>query len=117
MESVARLVDGISHHINNQLVGIIGNLDFAEEESPNKVTDYLSNVRNSADRITDLVRQLMKFSQRTSIALQMADLNRIIGEVVNLARNTIDPRINIVAIPIQTFPKLLSIEARSKPSL
>ena len=98
MESVGRLAGGVAHDFNNMLAVIIGNvellLDSAPDDSPLRAE--LVEIRKAAERSADLVRQLLAFARKQTVAPKIIDLNetvagmlrmlqRLIGENVELA--------------------------------
>lgn len=95
MEAIGQLAGGVAHDFNNLLTGIIGNLSLAEEDAPHGLREYIASANSAAMRAEDLVKQLLAFSRKTRVELKPLDLNGIVREVYQLARETIDRRIDI----------------------
>ena len=85
MQAVGHLAGGIAHDFNNLLTAIIGACDMAEK------SDEIGEIRQSAMRGADLVRQLLAFSRQQTLTpetLNIADtinnmaglLKRLLGE-------------------------------------
>ncbi len=85
MEAVGRLAGGIAHDFNNLLTVIHGNTELALQDSIKGTPQRLSleEIRDASTRATALTRQLLAFSRREDIELQLLDLN---GIVENLRR-------------------------------
>ncbi len=98
MESVGRLAGGVAHDFNNMLAVIMGHTELALMKSPSDSPFYndLMEIRNAAQRSSDLTRQLLAFARKQTIRPRVLDLNettegmlkmlrRLIGEEITLA--------------------------------
>lgn len=98
MESVGRLAGGVAHDFNNMLGVIMGHTELmlmkATPESP--FYNGSMEIRNAAQRSSDLTRQLLAFARKQAIRPKVLDLNettegmlkmlrRLIGEEITLA--------------------------------
>ena len=112
MESVGRLAGGVAHDFNNMLSVILGNAEIAMEdlEPTHSVRENLQEINNAALRSSDVVRQLLAFARKQTIAPKVLDLNeavqkmlkmlrRLIGEDINLSWN---PMLNLWPVKIDT---------------
>lgn len=95
MEAVGQLAGGIAHNINNLLTGIIGNLSIAQMKVPDSLSLYIKRAQEASYRASDLVNALLAFSRKTELDLQSIPVNPIVSEVCDLARQTIDRRIDM----------------------
>ncbi len=101
METVGNLAGGLAHDFNNVLGGIVGTLSLIQVKrskkniSLEKIDDYLEDMKKSADRATNLVKQLLTLSRKQELSLQSIDLNQIIQNVVKICKNTFDKSIEI----------------------
>ncbi|MFO7877741.1 MAG: PAS domain S-box protein [Desulfovermiculus sp.] len=97
MESVGRLAGGVAHDFNNMLSVILGNTEMAMErlDPSQPVRDNLQEIQNAAQRSTNVVRQLLAFARRQTIAPQVLDLNKIVGEMLNILRRLIGEDIDL----------------------
>ncbi|CAN5484359.1 hypothetical protein BH23VER1_BH23VER1_06540 [soil metagenome] len=113
MEAIGRLAGGVAHDFNNLLTGIIGNLSLAQMEVEHagrgaESDRYIANAKQAGERAADLVKQLLGFSRRSHLTLGHCDVNAIIGEVYELLRHTIDPR---VQIEVSADPEVWGVKA------
>ena len=97
MEAIGTLTGGVAHDFNNILSAVIGNAELAlmniEKEDP--LCKHLDEIRRSAGRAANLIRQLLLFSRRqpmdmvplslTSLIRNLGKmLDRLIGEDISL---------------------------------
>lgn len=100
MESVGRLAGGVAHDFNNMLTAILGHAQMAMLKCPkqDKIAADLKVIEESAIRSADLVRQLLAFARKQTVAPKVLDLNdtaegmlkmlkRLIGEDIDLVWN------------------------------
>lgn len=96
MEAVGRLAGGVAHDFNN-LLGIVtactellrGRLDPASVE-------YVDNIREAANRGASLTKQLLAFSRRQPVRMQILDLNERLKEVSKLLKPLMGDDVEIV---------------------
>lgn len=105
MEALGTLAGGIAHDFNNVLAAISGNAALAVAELPpdSPALTSINEIKRSAVRAADLVRQILAFSrqehaQRRPIALQTA-----VAEAIRLLR--------------AALPALIEIRSRFAPRL
>jgi|GEM_PF-1968127 len=81
MESVGRLAGGVAHDYNNMLNVILGYAELALDKigPEDPVHDNLEKIHAAAARSADITRQLLAFARKQTIAPQVLDLNRTIG--------------------------------------
>ena len=97
MESVGRLAGGVAHDFNNMLTAILGHAELAMLNcSPEDAIHVnLKVIESAAHRSADLVRQLLAFARKQTVAPKILDLNdcvtgllkmlvRLIGEDIDL---------------------------------
>ncbi|MEA2062960.1 MAG: PAS domain S-box protein [Gemmatimonadota bacterium] len=80
MESVGLLAGGVAHDFNNTLTPILGYADMALMGLDKKDPLYMNfkEIRNSAKRAAALTHQLLAFSRKQVLALQVVNLNETI---------------------------------------
>ena len=97
MEAVGRLAGGIAHDFNNLLTVIHGNTTLALQDSakgsPQAIA--LEEVRDASARATLLTRQLLTFSRRESVELQLLDLNVIVENLRRMLGRLIGEHIQL----------------------
>ncbi len=86
MESVGRLAGGVAHDFNNLLTAINGYAGFLMEGLPENDArrEDVREILSAGERAAGLTRQLLAFSRRQILDLQILDLNGIVGRMVNM---------------------------------
>ncbi|MCU0612704.1 MAG: response regulator, partial [Candidatus Eisenbacteria bacterium] len=97
MEAIGQLAGGIAHDFNNLLTGIIGYASILTKELPENSRAHLAarTIENTAERASDLTKQLLGFARRGKLQVLSVDLHRSIHEVVALLCRTMDPSIRM----------------------
>ncbi len=97
MESIGTLAGGIAHDFNNILSPIFGYLELSLEKVPedNPVHDYLTRVLKSAQRASELVKQMLAISRQSKSELQPIRIQNIISEATKLLHASIPSTIEI----------------------
>jgi two-component system cell cycle sensor histidine kinase/response regulator CckA len=97
MEAVGRLAGGISHDFNNLLTVIIGYSDLLLAQATPGTTTYadLGEIRHAAGSAAGLIRQLLAFSRKQILQLQVLDLNGIVVRMNGLLRRLIGEDISL----------------------
>jgi PAS domain S-box-containing protein len=110
MEAIGQLAGGVAHDFNNLLTAILGNLGLLAAIVPQDgpCREMLESTEKAAQRAAELTGQLLGFSRRTMLRLEVADLNTAIQEIMGILGRTIDPRITV---EIQTSPALWNVRA------
>ena len=110
MEAVGTLAGGIAHDFNNLLGGILGYASYAKTKvsADSPVAGHLDIIERSAQRASELTRQLLGFARRGKYSAERIDCNTIIRETVQLLERSFDKRISI-RLDLSTRP--LPIEA------
>lgn len=92
MSSLGEMAGGIAHEINNPLAFVIGKLDFLEKVTLTKDTldqeklkTDIQKIRNTAERITKIVKGLRTFSRNAeNDPVEKISLEKLISETLNL---------------------------------
>lgn len=99
MEAIGQLAGGIAHDFNNQLMSIMG---FAELLQANledsDLSKYVKKIISSAEHSGNLTSQLLTFSRKQNLHLEVVDVHQQLLEVVELLRRSVDKRIHIESI-------------------
>lgn len=79
MEAIGRLAGGIAHDFNNILVPIMGyaELGMMKLSPEDALYTNLKRVREAAERAADLTQQILTFSRKQVVELNVLDLNEI----------------------------------------
>jgi PAS domain S-box-containing protein len=102
MEAVGQLTGGIAHDFNNLLMGVSGSLELIQARiGQNRATDalrYVTAAQAAAQRAASLTHRLLAFSRRQTLDPQALNVNRLIGDIEDMIRRTIGPRIELEVI-------------------
>ncbi|MFC1717275.1 response regulator [Candidatus Poribacteria bacterium] len=104
LESIATLVGGIAHDLNNLMIGITGNISLARMyENLAKKDRSLAEAEKASMQIRDLIQQLLMFSRGETPILQMADTGKLLRDSVTFALRGANVRCEF-SIPDDLWP-------------
>ena len=96
LESVGRLAGGIAHDFNNILTAILGFADLSLDEGPGTdLTEYVTGIRDAAERAAGLTHQLLAFSRRQMLQPQVLAVNDVAAGVESMLRRLIGEQIEL----------------------
>ncbi|MBI5543901.1 MAG: hypothetical protein HY901_08450 [Deltaproteobacteria bacterium] len=80
LESLGLLAGGIAHDFNNLLCGMLGSAELALAQLPpgHPAQEDLALTRETAQRATDLCKQLLAYSGRGRFVVEPIDLSRLV---------------------------------------
>lgn len=98
MEAIGRLAGGISHDFNNILSAIrnfssLGMKRFKESTPP--AHDIFAHIRIASYRATNLIRQLLTFSNKEQTRLGSLDMNKLINDLLQMLTRIIGEDVSI----------------------
>jgi PAS domain S-box-containing protein len=96
LESIGTLAGGIAHDLNNMLTPILMSAGLLQKDRP--VTErqgLLSNIRASAERGAEMVKQLLSFAGGLETEKTRVDLRQVVGEIKSLLDHTLPKSIVI----------------------
>ena len=99
MEAVGRLAGGLSHDFNNLLGIVTACSELLRHRVGAESLEYLDNIREASKRGASLTRQLLTFSRRQPLQIQLLDLNERLREVTKLLRPLMGDDVDIVLLP------------------
>lgn len=110
MESVGQLAGGIAHDFNNLLTVINGHsgLLLAMDNLSPKIIESLREISEASKRAADLTRQLLTFSRKQVIQLQVVDLNGVVNNIGKMLRRILGEDISLET---HFSPSLPSVKA------
>jgi nitrogen-specific signal transduction histidine kinase len=100
MEAVGQLAGGVAHDFNNLLTIIRGYSDLLLNGilgPDDAARDAVREIRNAAERATELTRQLLAFSRRQVLAPRVFVLNSVIHEMDKMLRRLIGEDIQLTS--------------------
>ncbi len=91
MESIGRLAGGVAHDFNNMLSVIQGHTDLAllDVDPGDPVCSSLGEISKAAKRSSNVVRQLLAFARKQTIAPEMLNLNDTVEGMLKMLRRLI----------------------------
>ncbi len=96
MESIGQLSGGIAHDFNNLLIAILGYADLAMQAgNPEKLNNYLSEIKKAGERGTEMTQKLLTFSRRQVIEPKLVEANELIQGVQEMITRLLPGNIEI----------------------
>lgn len=97
LESVGRLAGGVAHDFNNLMSIVLAYTGFVMDSMPGddpRRAD-LDEARRAADRAVSLTRQLLAFSRKQVLQVEVVDLNRVVAGIEKMIRRLIGEDIEV----------------------
>jgi PAS domain S-box-containing protein len=101
LESVGRLAGGVAHDFNNMLSLILGHAQLAlrkEAVSPT-LREHLDQIQQAAERSADIVRQLLAFARKQTVAPKVLDPNETVASMLKMLSRLIGEDIDLAWLP------------------
>ena len=130
LESIGQLAGGIAHDFNNLLTVITGHCELVLMElNPHEnIYDDIIEIKATADRATQITRQLLAFSRKQVISPKVLNLNniilnqqkmlgRLIGEAIRFITNLADDLWNIKIDPSQLDQILVNFSVNARDAI
>ena len=97
MQAVGQLAGGLAHDFNNILTAIIGTCDLLlARHAPGTPDQFdIDQIRQSAHRAADLVRQLLAFSRQQTLKPRVLQLPDLVGEISHLLRRLLGESVRL----------------------
>jgi len=97
MESVGRLAGGVAHDFNNKLTVILGYTQMAMEglRKSDPIYANLQQVMKAGEQSVQIVRQLLAFARKQTIAPKALDLNETVEGMLKMIRRLIGEDIDL----------------------
>lgn len=97
LESVGRLAGGIAHDFNNMLTAINGYSDLALRRlgDNDPLRRNLEEIKKAGERSAALTQQLLAFSRRTILQMQVLDINQVVNDSIIMLQRLIGEDIQI----------------------
>jgi PAS domain S-box-containing protein len=100
MEAVGRLAGGIAHDFNNILAVIQGYTDLCLFRIPKEdpLREDIEAITNAVRRAANLISQLLAFSRRQVLEMEVIDLNPVLQNLEKMLRRVIGEDVELVTI-------------------
>jgi PAS domain S-box-containing protein len=97
-QSLATMAGAIAHHFNNQLAGVVGNLELAREGLPSdsEVVGFVREAEKSAWQATELSGAMLKYIGQGARRMAPLDLAEIVQEMLPVVRATLPENVRLV---------------------
>ena len=101
LEAIGRLAGGIAHDFNNILTAIMGYsaLLQASLEKTDPQRQEVEEIKKAVRRASALIQQLLAFSRRQVLKLQVLDLNLVVMNTQQLLQRLIGEDIELIIFP------------------
>jgi len=101
MEAVGQLAGGVAHDFNNLLMVIRGftELMMTQQGPDGPDSQHLAEIQKAADRATALTQQLLAFSRKQVMHLEVIDLNKVVAGMARMLRRLIGGNISLKMVP------------------
>ncbi len=98
MEAVGQLTGGLAHDFNNLLTIIIGNLNGLKDQlasRPERAGDYVEPALHAARRGAELIRRLLTFSRRQTLAPSAVEIGTLVQNMAHLLSRSLTESIEL----------------------
>lgn len=94
MEVIGQLAGGVAHEANNQMTVVLGATEFllARTDLTEAARSDLEQVRGAAERTATITAQLLAFSRRQVLQLQVLDVDEVVDGLEGMLRRTLGER-------------------------
>ncbi len=100
MQAVGQLAGGVAHDFNNMLTAIIGFSDLllAKHRPSDPAFADIMNIKQSANRATNLVRQLLAFSRQQTLRPEVLSLTDVLSDLGNMLGRLLGENVELKVI-------------------
>jgi two-component system cell cycle sensor histidine kinase/response regulator CckA len=98
MEAIGQLSGGVAHDFNNMLTAIRGHAELARagaDPADAELLEDLAEIVRSADRASDLTRQLLAFARKSPVDPRGLDPGSAVREIAPMLRRLLGERVHL----------------------
>ncbi|HEX7961913.1 MAG TPA: ATP-binding protein, partial [Terriglobales bacterium] len=97
INAIGRLAGGIAHDFNNELAIMLGyaSLLYARPNADETSLSNVSQILKAAERARNLIRQLLTFSRKQELRMEVVDLNQAVAEMHSMVRPLLNASIEL----------------------
>lgn len=98
LQALGELAGGVAHDFNNLMTIIVGAADFLQRKPDlpaDKRQKYIDSIHSTGLRATKLTDQLLAFSRRRPLQLEVVDVNSLIDALSDLLQRTLGSRVRL----------------------
>ncbi len=110
MQAIGQLAGGVAHDFNNLLTAISGHCDLLMLRHDPGDPDFgdLEQINQNANRAASLVGQLLAFSRKQNLQLEVLDMRDTLSDLAHLLNRLVGAQISLT---LTHDPKLMSVRA------
>lgn len=108
LDAIGQLAGGIAHDFNNILMVQMGSCDLLLQsiENPEQESD-LQLIYECSRKAATLTRQLLAFSRKQTLQVEITDLNQLLSNMISMLRRLIGENIKIETSLMENLSKIL----------
>ncbi len=85
---IGRMASGIAHELGNPISTIFGNIELLEKRIKDEnVSDVIARLRNDAERMDKIIRELLDFARPRKPVLQKTDVKKSIEDAIEIVKS------------------------------
>jgi PAS domain S-box-containing protein len=88
LQAIGTLAGGVAHDFNNILMAVLGYAEMGyedlDESSPQR--EFFAQIISSAERATEIVKQVLTFSQEREASSMVTDVGEVVREAITLSK-------------------------------
>jgi len=109
MVGIRKMAADLAHDFNNLLLAILGNGALLEEAvgDDEKLGPPVAEIRDAAERASDLVRQMLSYARRTEVTRRQSDANAVLAACEEKLKTFLSEHVRLRMLP---SPKALRVD-------